>query len=173
MRGQQDSLVFFSLDLSDHRDARVKVYITHSKPTVEHLESLMTVCPNYVSGEAHRFCQTMMGSNITFGSRSPLTCFAFTSGNDAPPFNVTLQLPLRDYVDNDAIAKQRIENFLSSTDRKIYKTILAAIADRPLEAGVGLHSFVSFTRYKGQPRTALYFALEGYRVLSPRSYAMS
>lgn len=63
-----------------------------------------------------------------------------------------------------------LERFHQIQDlRAIYEAALAALVERPREAGVGLHSFASFTRHKGHPRTVLYFALEAYKVLSSRT----
>lgn len=166
-RKNLDQAVFLSLDLADRSDARVKIYVAHKQPTVDYLESIMTVCPGYVSGDITQFCEALLG-NVSLDHRPFLSYFAFTSDNDTQPLNAALQLPLRDYAVNDAILKQRVMNFLPAPDRPIYEAALAALVDRPLEAGVGLHSFASFTRHEGQVRTVLYFALEAYKVLAPR-----
>lgn len=163
-----DHVVFFSLDLTDRSDARVKIYVAHQDPRLDYLESVMAACPTYVPGDVTRFSEALLGE-VPLGHRPFLTYFAFTSDNDAKPHSASLYLPLRDYAINDAILKQRIVNFLPEHDRTIYEAALAAIVDRPLEAGVGLHSFASLTRVQGQPRSVIYFAPEAYQVLPPRN----
>lgn len=166
---QTEPLVFFSLDLVHYRSARVKIYVAIPNPTIERLELMMSASPEYCLGDAREFCQAMLGSSTKLGNRPAVVYFAFTAENDVRPYSVTLQLPLRDYIENDAIAKERISNFLLAQDRETYERIIKTIADRPLAAGSGLHSFASFKRENGQPRTTLYFALEAYKVQPPRT----
>ena len=135
---------------------------------MDDLEVLLASSQQHSQGDARTFCEAMIDSDQFFGVRPTLTCFAFTSDNDAYPLSTTLQLPLRDYVKNDHLAMQRIYSFLPLQDRNIYEKAITTIAGRTLETGVGLHTFVSFKRQRSQPITTIYFSLEAYRVLPPR-----
>jgi hypothetical protein len=48
-----------------------------------------------------------------------------------------------------------------------YRRVLAAFANRPLDAGVGLQSWVAFRRYRGVPRLTVYLGTETRCVFPP------
>jgi pyrroloquinoline quinone (PQQ) biosynthesis protein C len=84
-----------------------------------------------------------------------------------------LYAPVAYYVRDDLEASQRISHWLDPQPYAgtAYATYLAAFARRSLAAGVGLHSYVSFKRDRGQPRTTVYLSPEAYKIFPPGSLA--
>ncbi len=168
---ERDELVYFSLDLSACRQARVKVYIAHRNATAGEVEEVLASGPQYVPGDARMFCQVMTGGEGPFDARPLVTCFAFTADNDARPFSATLHLPIRCYVDNDRVAMQRICDFLTPQDSKAYEQAISIIAGRPLKAGVGIQAYTSFRRQGNRRLTTIYLSPEAYEVTAPHTSA--
>ncbi len=52
---------------------------------------------------------------------------------------------------------------------QLYDRCLKAIANRPLEEGVGLQSYIFVKRDRGEPRVTVYFSPEGYQVCPPNN----
>lgn len=163
-RPGRDRLIYFSLDLDDGPRARVKVYVAHGHATADDVEPAMTLSAGHVAGDAAEFCRAMTGGEGPFSARPLLTCLAFTAGSDARPTSVTLHLPIRCYVADDGAALVRITAALAPGHRAIYRRAVAAVAARPLSAGVGLQTYASFRRQDGRPRTTAYLALEAFAV---------
>lgn len=164
-----DRLSYFSLDLSAHDAARVKIYLAHPGVTAEHIERLMAADPGYAPGVATAFCRAMLGGEGPFEGKPVLTCHAFTAGSDGRPHSTTLHLPIRDYVDDDLRAAHRILEYLGPARRPTFQAALSALAGRPLEAGVGLIQWSSFKRRAGQNRLTFYLSPEVYAAVPPRS----
>jgi DMATS type aromatic prenyltransferase len=162
-RGRGDQPVYFSLDLSSHRAARIKVYLAHRDATAEDIDSVMSLGPEYVPGESRDFCQRLQGATGRFlGARPTLTCLSFTSDEPTRPSSVTLHFPIRCYAAHDADALQRIRPLLDLEARVLLERSVRALARRPLEAGVGLLQWVSLRRQGGGPRATFYLATEAY-----------
>jgi DMATS type aromatic prenyltransferase len=168
VRRPTDRLSYLSLDLSSHDAARVKIYLAHPGATVERIERLMATDPGYTSGAAAAFCRAMLAGEGPFEGKPILTCYAFTGENDACPHSTTLHLPIRDYVDHDLRAAHRILEHLGPARRATFQAALSALADRPLEAGVGLIQWASFKRRAGHNRTTFYLSPELYEAAPPR-----
>jgi DMATS type aromatic prenyltransferase len=166
---QNDRFILLSLDLVHYRAARVKVYLAAPDPTVEHLEKLMSASPAHKSGDVLNFCRGILGSETKFNHRPTLVCFAFTAEDDSCPYTTTLQVPVRNYLKNDAVAYENIYNFLSPSERDYYQRAIIAMADRPLDLGASLTSFASFKRERGEPRTTIYLNLEAYGMMPPNN----
>ena len=68
------------------------------------------------------------------------------------------------YAADDRVARERIYGYLRSRglDADLYDRALGAAAHRPLEAGTGLHSYVSLRTGVRPPRVTVYFAAELY-----------
>ncbi len=164
MRGdEQDQLIYFSLDLSAHRAARVKLYISHQNTTAEELESVMSLGQEYIPGEAWVFCQALKGPNGRFGTaRSVLTCLAFTSDDDERPISATLHVPVRCYTRNDKESMERIRLLQEPRTHAVLEQAVRALAHRPLDAGTGLIQWASMRRQGGKVRTTFYLATEAY-----------
>jgi len=169
-RDQLDELVYFSLDLADHEHARVKVYFRHHDATVADLERVIGAGGGQ-GGEVGAFCDAVLGHPGPYRARPPVSCWAFTGGSE--PSGATLYAPIAYYVHDDAEARTRIRRWMDGAgiDPDGYDRALAGFARRPLEAGVGMHSYVSFKRDRGLPRMTVYFAPEAYRTFPPGSLA--
>jgi DMATS type aromatic prenyltransferase len=169
-RGAKDRIVYFSLDLSAGPAARVKLYVAHQDATVEDLEAVLSRGREYVPGEPRTFCRALSGGEGPFTARPPLTCFAFTSDDATRPFSSTLHFPLRAYVEDDLHSVRAIRHVLEPRDLRLFEQVMAAIADRPLEAGRGLVQWASLRHQRGQARTTFYLAPEAYGAATTRPH---
>jgi DMATS type aromatic prenyltransferase len=168
-RGAKDRLIYFSLDLSAHAAARIKVYIAHQDATSDDVEAIMSQAKEYVPGEAYSYYRNMLGSDGGYQvARSTQTCLAFTSDDDARPYSVTLYVPVRCYAKNDQDGLNRIRTVLEPQRYAILEKAIQSVARRPLEAGVGLIQWASMRREAGKPRMTFYLATEAYSNLAPR-----
>lgn len=162
-RGHRDVPVYFSLDLSAHRAARIKVYLAHREATAEDIEYVMSLAREYVPGESRDFCQGLQEDTGPFrGSRPTLTCLSFTSDDASRPSSVTLHFPIRCYAMSDADALRRIRPLLDVETRALLERAVGALARRPLKDGVGLIQWVSMRRQGGGRRATFYLSTEAY-----------
>ena len=169
LRGPEDQILYFSLDLASHDDVRVKLYVAHANATAEGLETLLTsVGGGFLPGEAAEFCQAVAAREGPYRERAPLTCYAFTPRSRALPGGVTLYLPVRTFVDHDQMAVERITDWLDDAERPLWSSAVAAVAARPLDAGRGLVQWASLKRRHGRRRVTFYLAPEAYTRFSPR-----
>ena len=130
----QDQIIYFSLDLSAHRAARVKIYLAHRNITAEELESVMSLAHEYVPGEAWVFCQALKGhTGRVESSRSLLTCLSFTSDDDERPASVTLHVPVRCHVRNDMETMERIRFLLEPQSFSLLQRATQALAHRRMD----------------------------------------
>jgi DMATS type aromatic prenyltransferase len=158
----QDQIIYFSLDLSAHRAARVKIYLAHRDVSAEELEFVMSLAKEYVPGEAWVFCQALKGHTGRIETSRPLlTCLSFTS-DDARPSSVTLHVPVRCHVANDGQTMERIRFLLDPQGHTLLERSVRALAHRRLDAGVGLIQWASMRRQGGKIRTTVYLATEAY-----------
>lgn len=164
----RDRFAYFSLDLSEHPSARVKIYLAQPQLTAEYAERLLATNSDYAPGVARAFCQTILGGEGPFERRPGGTCFAFVEGSDGRPYTTTLYLPPAAYVDNDQQTADRIYPHLEPEHRATLRAALEAVAGRPLDAGVGLIQWVSLKRRNGQNRITTYISPELLSVMPPR-----
>ncbi|MBN1204859.1 MAG: hypothetical protein JXB05_08040 [Myxococcaceae bacterium] len=168
-RGAKDKLIYFSLDLSAHEAARIKVYIAHQEASADDVEAIMSQAKQYVPGEAYSYYRTLQGSEDALQApRSTQTCLAFTSDDDARPYSVTLYVPVRCFAKSDQDAMKRIHSVLEPKRYAQLEQAVQAMARRPLEAGVGLIQWASMRREGGRPRMTFYLATEAYSTTKPR-----
>lgn len=162
----RDELKYFALDLSKSAQARVKVYVRHHDATPEDLQIAATAAPGSTRGEAEDFARAMGGGVRRFKDRATFTCAAFVSGDDDRPSATTQYVPVCAYALDDLEVEQRVSSYLSTQqmDSSPYRRLLAAFANRPLHAGVGMQSWVAFRRYRGVPRLTIYLGSEINRV---------
>lgn len=166
-----DELKYFSLDLASHKEARVKLYVRHHNATVADLERALSATQSAPTGALGDFCQKLLGSEGPFSARPFASCLAFVEGAPAP--KGTLYAPLAYYLRDDLVAHHRLCAYLKEQGLPVeeYSRPLEAFASRPLEDGVGLHSYASYKREKGRPKVTIYLAPEAYRVYEPGSLA--
>lgn len=166
-----DELVYFSLDLADHERARLKVYFRHHQAALGDLERVIESAGGAEAGEVGEFCATVLGHTGPYRARPVVSCWSFTGGSE--PSGATLYAPIAYYVRDDAEARARILRWMDRVEIESdgYERALAAFTRRPLESGVGMHSYVSFKRDHGLPRVTAYLAPEAYRTFPPGSLA--
>ncbi len=166
----KDEFVYFSLDLAADTHARVKVYLRHHDATPAELESALSAARNYVAGDAIEFCQAMAPGQTSFFAKSAITCFSLIEGDDAIPSSGTLYLPISNYATDDRAVCDRLDLYLiqSSLPISIYQSAIQSLtARRPLEAGVGMHSYTSLRREQQQRRIGIYINPEVNTVRPP------
>jgi len=160
-----DELKYFSCDLSSSKSARVKIYSRHHTPTVADLEKAASGGTSHHAGDLAGFLSAVSGGNVALDGRPSATCLAFTDGDSLAASTATHYFPVKGYAANDAIAAQRIGAFLKAEGMSAedYERPLRAFAQRPLEADIGLQSYVSYRRQNGKPRITVYLATELYQ----------
>jgi hypothetical protein len=165
----RDELKYFALDLSESEQARVKVYVRHHDATPGDLEAAACAAPGSSHGEAEDFARAMGGGARRFKDRATFTCAAFVGGADERPSATTQYVPVCAYALDDLEVEQRVSSYLLSQqmDDTPYRRVLSGFANRPLDAGVGMQSWVAFRRYRGVPRLTVYLGSETHRVFSP------
>jgi DMATS type aromatic prenyltransferase len=163
-----DELKYFSLDLSATDDARVKVYARHHRPTVDDLELAMRASSSAAPGDVDHFLELLDArKEERLAGRPPATCLAFVAANDDPnePATSTHHFPVNGYAANDAQVAARIERILADRglDGAAYRRAIDAFAKKPLADGIGMQSYVSMRRQRGEHHVTVYLAPELYR----------
>ena len=161
LRGEE--LRYFALDLESRESARAKVYLYLEDVTADDLERLAASRSDYQPGEVTAFCQAMTGSKGPYLTRPPCVYVGFR-GSSSVPSDVTVQIPIGHYVSDDRVARDRIRGYLRSRglETTTYERALDAIAERPLEEGAGLHTYVSLRTATDPVRVTAYFAADLY-----------
>lgn len=155
-----DELKYFALDLTAEPTARVKVYVRHHGASAGDLERACSGAADYVPGEVREFVRAMGGDHAQLSRRAPFSCSAFHDGSSRPSAT-TVYVPVCAYADDDAAVEDRVSEYLSThgMDPAAYHALLAGYAERPLDAGVGMQSWVAFRRLSGA-RLTVYLATE-------------
>jgi DMATS type aromatic prenyltransferase len=152
---------YFSLDLGQRLGSRVKLYFSHSNPTLEDLESIFALAPSNHAGDVTRFCKAILGRAVPF-SRKPLCyCFSLVAGA-AAPVAVTFHLPVAHYSENDAVILNRVKAFMVSEGLPAarYERAVLALSRRDLDKSLGLQSYVSFRREPAGLKLTVYLSPE-------------
>lgn len=167
-RGEADEVKYFSLDLDARPNSRVKVYVRHHDLTCEELEAYLDGSRGHLPGSAAYFCRAMLGDRARFDRKPVFSCMSWVDGVEDP--KTTTYAPVAGYVRDDADARARVVAFMRARglDAQVYGNALAAFAERPLESGVGMQSYVSLRWDDGAPRITAYLSPEAYRVTPPR-----
>jgi DMATS type aromatic prenyltransferase len=154
-----DEIRYFALDLAAGSAARAKVYLYQRDVTTAHLERMAAVRPGYAKGEVTEFCRAMTGTSEPHTAFPFCTYLSFIEGQ-AVPNEVAIQIPIRFYARNDAVARDRITAFMRARGlpADAYEAALDALAPRTLDAGAGLTTYVSLRT--GTDRLTVYIATE-------------
>lgn len=168
---QADEIKYFALDLASTQEARVKIYVNHHRATPDDLEIACSAARNYAPGEPLEFARKMSGGSSNLAARSPFTCSAFVAGDDERPTLTTLYVPVCAYARDNGVIRDRVTDYLLShgIDPSLYRRILEDFAQRPLDAGVGMQSWVALRREGARPRLAVYLSTESRHVFEPGS----
>jgi pyrroloquinoline quinone (PQQ) biosynthesis protein C len=183
-RGPQlDEFKYLSLDLSRESRARVKVYVRHHDALIEDLEAITGDAGFMDPGMASEFCRAILIHDGPYQARPIFSCTSFVEqpkgkgAKNGATWNAaarTLYLPIGGYVAHDAMARARISEYLKRHDlgADIYHDALKSFAERRLEEGVGLHSYVSLRREpKGGRRVTTYLSPEAFQTFPARGPA--
>jgi hypothetical protein len=163
-----DELKYLALDLTSGPEARVKVYVRHHGATPQDLEMASSAAQSYVPGEALEFARTMRGGDTRLNIRAPFTCAAFVGLADRPA-STTVYVPVCAYARDDAAVQRRVHDYMitKGLDPSIYDSTTNGFANRPLNQGVGMQSWVALRRYRSAARLTVYLATEANRVHRP------
>ncbi len=164
------SLRLFTLDLAEDQIARVKLYMRHFGATIQDIEAALSIAAKYVPGDATELCQAIIGNPELLINDYLITTYAFVEGDDERPSGATFGIWPDLYLPNDQVIGDRIYNYLAKHNLPcdLYNRCLKAIANRPLEEGVGLQHYISIKRERGEPRVTVYFSPEGFQVCPPK-----
>jgi hypothetical protein len=164
-----DELKYFALDLSSEAQARVKVYVRHHAASPEDLEFASVPAHSHVPREALDFVRAMRGGHGRLHPRAAFTCSSFSGDADDRPVATTVYVPVCAYARDDERVHARVRQYLieQGGDPTLYDSVLASYANRPLDAGVGMQSWVAMRRQDEQVRMTVYLATEANRVFEP------
>jgi hypothetical protein len=160
-RGDADTPLYVSLDLSSSNLARVKVYIAHHAATAHDVADALAGCPGYGREQLVSWMTLLMGGEGPYEHRPPLTCFAFCDGV-LDPHSATLHCPVRAYGGDDFEIARRAVALLTFRQRVRYLRVLTNLCDRPLDAGRGLQTYISVRNSPGNQALTVYLAPEAY-----------
>lgn len=164
-RGERDRFAFFALDISAEPRARVKVYIAHAAATADDAMAAAEGVPGVDSAQVRRFCQLTGGDTEVFDGRPLVSSYAFSNGDTAVPSNYSIYVPLRSYVTDDEVARNRVAAAMAErgTDPSLVDDALRAVAQRPLSAGPGLLAHTSLRLGGSHSGVTTYLSSEAYQ----------
>ncbi|WP_236796937.1 tryptophan dimethylallyltransferase family protein [Amycolatopsis sp. GM8] len=173
VRGARDRLSFFAVDLDDSPLSRVKLYVSHESALTADAERAASVVQGADPLRVRGFCQALGGGTTTFAGRPLVSSYSFVEAEPDGPGTYSLYLPVRDYVPDDEVARERVGAFLAGhglpTDT--LDKAIGAVTDRPLQSGVGLLAHVSLRLGPFGSGTTVYLSSEAYGVTPPRGPA--
>lgn len=166
-----DELKYFALDLTSEAHARIKIYVRHHSASPEDLEMACSQAETYLPGEPLHFTRAMRAGSTPLHVRAPFTCSAFIGENDRHPVSTTIYVPVCAYAHDDAAVRARVRKYMveNDLDPSIYDSIIDGFANRPLDQGVGMQSWIAFRRYRGHVRLTVYLGIEANKVYEPGS----
>ena len=163
-----EELKFFSLDLDHDPRARVKLYGVQRGATRSSIAQALAAAPSFEPGAFDDFWRQIAGSDGPFSGWPVSTYLSLISG-DQKPSSATVHFPTRAYAKSDRVIYERVCGLLHGADLATYQRAIAAFAHRPLEAGSGMHAYVSLGQGAGQSRICVYLACEAYTKTSATS----
>ena len=136
--------------------------------TLDAFEEQIQEAPNYKQGNATHWIKALTGLNKSLDRRPLLAYFAFTEGRELP--DVTIQVPIRWYVEHDAAALARTLPFIPVDQRENLRAAINKMAEHSLEVGRGLLSYVTLKNVKDGVCVTVYLSGEAYSAfLNPLS----
>ncbi|HEX3788110.1 MAG TPA: tryptophan dimethylallyltransferase family protein [Pseudonocardiaceae bacterium] len=162
--GDQDQFAFFALDLHDRPQSRAKVYLAHQHAHAADMMRAAQAVDGVEVEQLREFCELVGGTTDRFAGRPLVSSYTFVEGDTDRPSGYSLYLPIRDYVTDDEQALSRVSALLSryGIDPTVINDGIAAVARRPLRAGVGLIAHVSLRLGRGTPGVTVYLSSEAY-----------
>jgi DMATS type aromatic prenyltransferase len=164
LRDGRDELGIVALDLGPSGSTRLKLYIRHHRASVPLILPIAQLTGEFEARDVETFYASLSGNLGPFLDKPIATVFAFREAGSVAPEAVSLEFPIGRYVENDEVARARIQRCLRAfglaTDA--YERALHALAIRPLAARAGIHAHVTLRRLSSGPRVGVYFASEAY-----------
>ncbi|MBB5157693.1 tryptophan dimethylallyltransferase family protein [Saccharopolyspora phatthalungensis] len=163
-RGELDRLSFFALDLDHSRQSRVKLYIGHHAAQADDVEFAASAVPGIDPAQVREFCSLLAGDTPVFRGRPLISSYSFVEGDQDKPSNYSLYMPIRDYVRDDAVARERLQRHLRQhrISPALLDEVIAAVTDRELAANAGLLAHVSLRLSPNRTGTTVYVSSEAY-----------
>ena len=170
VRGALDRLSFFAVDLDDSPLSRVKLYVSHHDAVCADAERAAAAVNGVDPLRIREFCQAIGGGTTTFRGRPLVSSYSFVSADPSGPGTYSLYLPVRDYVPDDEVARERVAGFFArqGLPARTLDRAIDAVTSRPLHAGVGLLAHVSLRLGPFGSGTTVYLSSEAYHVAAPR-----
>ncbi|MEU4473964.1 tryptophan dimethylallyltransferase family protein [Micromonospora sp. NPDC023888] len=165
----QDVPFLLSLDLADDPAARVKVYFRHFAADVEEVAAVLKAYPGFEPGEVRAFCKTMTDGRRRFIDQPAVTCLSLLDAQTFERTAATLYVPLWTYAEHDGEVRRRVHRALAAWPQALhrYDSVLADIAHRGLDAGTGIHNYISWQPGRVRPRVKVYLSPEMHDVNPP------
>ncbi|MFD9700831.1 tryptophan dimethylallyltransferase family protein [Lentzea sp. NPDC059081] len=169
-----DRFSFFALDLADSDRARVKTYVSHDDAVVADVVRAASAVPDADPELLADVVELACGTG-PFTRRPLMSSYTFLSGDVDTPSGYSLYIPVRDYVQDDLEACERVLAVMArcGLDTTPFVLALASIVRRPLGEGVGLIAHVSLRLGKPRPGVTVYLSSEAYDVTPPRTTALA
>ncbi|HUQ58464.1 MAG TPA: tryptophan dimethylallyltransferase family protein [Lentzea sp.] len=170
-----DRFSFFALDLMDADRARVKTYVSHDDAVVADVVRAASAAPDVDPDLLADVVELACGTTGPFTRRPLMSSYTFMSGDIDTPSGYSLYIPVRDYVQDDLEACERVLAVMTrcGLDTKPFVLALASIVRRPLGEGVGLIAHVSLRLGRPRPGVTVYLSSEAYDVTPPRTTALA
>jgi hypothetical protein len=170
-RQDRDQFSFFSLDLDNSPQARVKLYVSHRDAETADVERAASLVPGIDPVQIQEFCAVLGGGKGPFRQRPLMSSYSFIEGDTGRLSNYSIYLPIRAYVPDDEVARARLLAIMAqyNIDGRELDRSLAAVSGRPLRDGVGLIAHVSLRLGEFGSGITVYLSSEAFGVTPPRS----
>jgi DMATS type aromatic prenyltransferase len=170
-----DRFSFFALDLMDDHRARVKTYVSHDSAEVSDVVRAASAVPEVDLELLADVCEIAGAGTGPFTRRPLMSAYNFLAGDTDRPGGYSVYIPVRDYVQDDLEACERVLAVMArcGLDSAPFVLALASIVRRPLGDGVGLIAHISLRLGRPRPGVTVYLSSEAYDVTPPRTTAMS
>ncbi len=161
---------YFSLDLGSALGGRAKVYLCSPSSTPASLAAELDALGLAPAAEVESWLARLLRDRSPLESRPIQMCLAFRSGRDLP--ELTLHVPVRSYVSHDAEALHLACQWLRPHDAAALTAGVQAMAQRPLESGRSLISYVSLRPRPDHLGVTVYLSPQLYAVPPPRCVSL-
>ncbi|MEU5691706.1 tryptophan dimethylallyltransferase family protein [Actinosynnema sp. NPDC020468] len=170
-----DRYSFFALDLVERGRARVKVYVSHHSADVADVTRAASAAVGVDVDRVPDFCLLTGGSTGTFDGRPLISSYTFLDGDVDAPSGYSLYVPIRDYVSDDAEARERVLEVMAKyrLDSEPFDDALRVLTRRPLHEGSGLIAHVSLRMGRPRPGITVYLSSEAYDVAPTRPISLA
>ncbi len=156
-----DVLAYVVLDLSSPAP-HVSVYARHMQCSIADLELAASGSRAHRAGDIAQVLGAL-GSGSDLSGLQPLTRYEFSSGSGARPNQSALEFPICGYAKSDREIEERVLRCLAELglSSEAYAGTVKAMAEGPLERGLGLHSHIGFARSEsGEPQVRVHFPVQ-------------